>query len=260
MIYMPKKCKVLSVRKLKEDVIFIRVKSKLNPKPGQFLQIYVPNVGECPISNASYSKEHIDFLIRNVGNVTSKLYEIREGDFMFIRGPYGKGYPLHYMENNNIISIGGGCGIAPLKALMEYIKNNRKKFKEIFLFLGFRTSNDILFREDIESWIKDYNVILSVDKTDREWKYSTGLIPNLLEKSGLNNNEKMVLMCGPPLMIKFSIESLKKMGFNDDQIFISMERHMKCGVKKCGHCMIKGRYVCEDGPVFRYDELKDEEA
>lgn len=232
----------------------------MNPKPGQFLQIYIPNFGECPISNASYNKEHIDFMIRIVGNVTSKIEEIKKNNYLFVRGPYGRGYPIQYMKNNNIVVIGGGCGLAPLRALMQYVEINRKNFKDLFLFLGFRTPSDVLFKEDIEYWMKKYNVRLSVDKADSGWKYDVGLIPNIMEKSGLDNREKMIMMCGPPLMIKFSIETLRKLGFNDDQIFISMERHMKCGVKKCGHCMVKGKYVCEDGPVFRYDRLNDDEG
>ncbi|MBU2633683.1 MAG: FAD/NAD(P)-binding protein [Nanoarchaeota archaeon] len=258
MIYTPKKVKIEFVREIGDNVFLIRIKSKIDPKPGQFLQVYIPNIGECPISNASYNKEYVDLLINNVGDVTNKLCGLKKGDFLFIRGHYGKGYPLKCMQGKNLVIIGGGCGSAPLRSVIEYVDKHRLDFKQIYVFLGFRDSENILFKDDIIKWEKKYNVEVTVDKGDKNWKGDVGLITKLLEKSKLNSHDKIVMMCGPPVMIKFVIDVLKKFSFKEDQMYVSLERHMKCGVKKCGHCMIRGKYVCEDGPVFRYDEVNDE--
>ena len=258
MIYKPKRVKVKNVKKLVEGLKLIRVKSKLNPKPGQFLQVYIPNIGECPISSASYNKNYIDFLINNVGNVTNKLYNIKKNNYIFIRGPYGKGYPLARIKGKDLVIIAGGCGIAPLRALMEYSNKHRLDFKQLYIFLGFRNPSLILFKNEINKWSKKYNVEITVDKRDKNWKGNVGLITSILEKSKLNSHDKIVMMCGPPIMIKFVVEKLKKSGFKDEQLYVNLERHMKCGIRKCGHCMIRGKYVCEDGPVFRYDEVKED--
>src|SRR3989344_5750982 len=161
------------------------------------------------------------------------------------------------LKGNSVVIIGGGCGSAPLRSAVRYIEKNRNEFKDIYLFFGYRDVSEILFAEDNKRWEGIFNFNITLDKGDEKWKGSVGFVTELVEKKDINNTDKVVFICGPPIMIKFVIRVLKKKGFNDDQIFISYERHMKCGVGKCGHCMIHGRYTCKDGAVFRYDEVKD---
>ncbi len=257
MIYTPKKHKILEKKKVTEDTYFFRVKSDVYHLPGHFVEISVLGVGEAPISIASYKENSMDFLIRDVGNVTRAICKLKEGDNFFIRGPYGRGYPMRCFEGNEIILIGGGTGTAPLRGVIQYIQKNREKYRDIDIFLGFRDPKNILFKNDLKEWKSKFNLCLTVDKGDSKWKGKCGLITKILEKSKINNKNKIVLICGPPIMIKFTLEVLKKLGFNDDQIYLSLERHMKCGMGKCGRCMIHGKYTCVDGPVFRYDQIKD---
>ena len=174
---------------------------------------------------------------------------------MLIRGPYGRGYPMKDMKNKNLIIIGGGTGVAPLRGVIEYVKEHRRTFKNVHIFLGFRDPEDILFKEDIKEWGKLFEVHLTVDKAPSDYKGNIGLITKLIEEVQPLSRNSLAITCGPPIMIKFVIKLLKVLKFKNSQIYISHERHMKCGIQKCGHCMIKGQYVCKDGPVFRYDKI-----
>ena len=185
--------------------------------------------------------------------------KIKKGDNLFVRGPYGKGYPTHYFKGNNIIIIGGGCGIAPLKGVIEYIEKNISEFKDIYLFFGFRLPDELLFREQLSRWQNKFKLQVSFDKIPNKTclEGRAGFITQLIEESNLNNQNKIVIICGPPVMMSKTIQILQNRGFNNDQIFISMERLMNCGIGKCGHCMIHGKYTCLDGPVFRYDQIEE---
>ena len=146
--------------------------------------------------------------------------------------------------------------MAPVRGVIEYIESNREEFGDIFLFMGFRSPGDMLFKKDLKRWQNKFNQKITVDKPDKSWKGDVGVVTKMLEESGIKNNKKIVITCGPPVMIKFVIKTLEKMGFNHDQIYVSLERMMKCGIQKCGHCMIGGKYVCRDGPVFNYENAK----
>jgi len=259
-IYIPNMCKILKIFNETETIKTFRVDCKLNHDPGQFVEISVFNFGEVPISISSFSKKYIELSIRRVGRVTNAIHRLKEGDMVGIRGPYGKGYPISEMKNSNINIIGGGCGVAPLRSVILYLKKFRKEYKEVNIFLGFRSPDDILFKKEIEDWMNNnkfkFNVYLTVDKVTDEWKYEKGVITKLLEEKEIDNENSYALMCGPPIMIKYCIETLKNKNFKDEQIYISLERRMKCGIGKCGHCMINDKYVCLDGPVFNYSEGK----
>lgn len=245
----------------KDDCLFRlepsgKKKIKLDYKPGQFYQVSVPGVGECPLSVCSYSDNFIEFNIRGLGDVTNKLIKLEKGDKIWLRGPYGTCYPMEQLKGNNIAIIGGGTGVAPLRGVLKYIEKHRAEYERVHLFFGFRNPDEIIFKDDIKAWDRIFDLNLTVDKAPKNYKGRVGLVTKIVEESGLNNKKKIVMVCGPPIMIKFTILTLKKMGFHHDQIFVSFERRMKCGVGMCGHCMISGLYVCKDGPVFRYDKVK----
>ena len=258
--YLPKPYKVIDFHRETTDNFTLTVDMKIKHEPGQFVQVSVPGMGESPISICSDSQDFIKLNIREVGNVTNAISKLKKGSTIFVRGPYGKGYPMEHLKGNDIIIIGGGCGVAPLKCVIDYIENNRNNYRNIHLFFGYKSEDDIIFKKDVEKWQKAYNVHMTLNKKAHGhlcYNAKEGFVTDALKSSPLNNENKVALICGPPVMIKFVIATLKEKGFNDDQIFISAERLMYCALGICCHCMIHGKYTCTDGPVFRYDEIKD---
>lgn len=257
--YVPTATKILEFYRESPDTFTITLDIKLTHDPGQFVQVSVPGIGESPISICSYTGENLKLNIREVGNVTKHIAKLKKGDVIFIRGPYGHGYPMQQLKDNSIIIIGGGCGVAPLKGIIEYIEHHREEYKDVFLFFGFRSPDDVLFRREEKEWTKKYNMTVSVDQVPKGTCYEgpIGFVTKMVEDAKFDNHNKVVFICGPPRMMDIVIAILKKKGFNDDQIFISAERMMYCGKGVCCHCMIRDKYACEDGPVFRFDELKD---
>jgi anaerobic sulfite reductase subunit B len=253
--YLPKKVKIISIKKETKDIKTFRVKYSCNHEPGEFVELSVPGIGECPISICSWSNKYLDLCIRNVGSVTSAIFNLKKNDYIWLRGIYGTGYPMKELNGKDIFVIGGGTGAAPLRGVVEYIKDNKKDFGNAEIILGFRDSENVLFKEDIKKWSKYFEVKVTVDKNDKKWKGNVGIITKLLEKLGPDKNS-VAITCGPPIMIKFVIQKLKQRGFADNQIYVSFERLMHCGLGKCGHCTIEKHYVCRDGPVFRYDNIK----
>lgn len=232
-------------------------KEKLSYQPGQFYQLNVPGLGEAPISVCSYADDYIEFNIRALGDVTDELIKLNVGDNLWVRGPYGTHYPMIDLHGKSLIIIGGGTGVAPLRGVIKYVEKYRAEFDRVHLLFGFKSPEEMLFKKDMELWNRIFDLRTTVDKAGADYKGKIGLITKLVDESGLDSKNKAVIICGPPVMIKFTIQSLEKMGFSHEQIYISHERRMKCGVGMCGHCMISGVYVCKDGPVFRYDQIKN---
>ncbi|MBL7055314.1 FAD/NAD(P)-binding protein [Candidatus Woesearchaeota archaeon] len=256
--YLPKPYKVLSFTRESSDSFTIKVDMRINHEPGQFVQVSVPGIGECPISICSDSNKYIELNIREVGNVTNALSKLKKGSVVFVRGPYGNGYPMRSLRGNNILIIGGGCGVAPLRGIIEFVANNREDYEDVNLFLGYRSPADMIFKKETKKWKKDYQVDVSVDKVPHGQSchdMRVGFITDALKEMHLDKNNRVVFICGPPIMMRYVIEILKNKGFNDKQIFISAERLMYCALGVCCHCMIKGKFTCIDGPVFRYDEV-----
>jgi anaerobic sulfite reductase subunit B len=258
-IFQHKLYTITEVQKQNHDNILFSIDCDINPYPGQFVQVNVPGLGEAPISTASFNGKELQLNIRVVGNVTYAMTKLKKGDKISLRGPYGQGFPMHHFEGNNIILIGGGCGVAPLKGVIDYLDANREKYHDIIMFFGYRSPKDILFKHHMDGWQEKFIYNMTVDENPEKIEVGcpTGFVTSALEKYEMNNENKIVLMCGPEIMMKKTVEILKKKGFNDDQIFLSYERHMKCCTGRCGHCMIKGTYVCKDGPVFRWDFAKE---
>jgi len=258
--YVPLPYKVIEYYRETPDNFTITIDMAVDHDPGQFVQVSIPGIGEAPISICSDSNKFIKLNIREVGNVTEHLGKLKKGDTILIRGPYGKGYPMKDLVGNNLLVIGGGCGVAPLKGLIDYIEHYREEYKQVQLFLGYRSPNDIIFKRELEEWKNMYHLQVTVDQNhSSEFCYNAkeGFITNALKEASIDHANKIAFICGPPVMINAVVDLLKQKGFHDDQIFMSAERLMYCAFGVCCHCMIRGKFTCVDGPVFRYDEVKD---
>jgi len=228
------------------------------PMPGQLGMLSIPDVGEGMFSITSQGQEHLEISIKRVGVLTDALHEAEPGQPVGIRGPYGNGFPIDKFKGRDILFIGGGIGLAPVRSLIGYCMENREDFGKIEILYGARSPEDLVFQEDLfQNWpkAKDTTVYVTVDKGNDEWKGNVGFVPAYLEQ--INPSPKITLLCGPPIMIKFVLQSLAKMGFQEDDIVTTLEMRMKCGIGKCGRCNIGSKFVCLDGPVFTLTEMKD---
>ena len=226
---------------------------------GQCAMLSVFGRGEAMISISSspLEKDYLQFSIMKMGRVTTALHEMEVGDIIGIRGPYGNGFPIEDWKGKNLIFIGGGIGLAPIWSVLQTAVGRKKDFGDLMLIYGARTSDDLVFREEMEDLRKKITVHLSVDVEESGWKEFVGFVPqNVLEKKP-SPKDAITVTCGPPIMIKFVIKALKDLGFKDEQIYTTVENKMKCGIGKCGRCNIGPHYVCKDGPVYSWAELKD---
>ncbi|MBN2725553.1 MAG: FAD/NAD(P)-binding protein [Deltaproteobacteria bacterium] len=233
-------------------------------EPGQFVEASLYGFGEIPIGYASSPTrtKTFDLIIRAVGRVSNALHKLEKGDTMLLRGPLGKGFPLDKLRGHNILVVAGGIGLCPTRSLIQYIIDRRQEFKSFNLFYGARSPDDQLFLDDLASWRKaeDVNYHETVDRGSDNWKGNVGVITTLFQKTEIPNDTR-VIICGPPIMYKFVLMEIDKIGIPHENVYVDLERRMKCGVGKCGHCQINDKYVCTDGPVFQYSQIeKLEEA
>jgi len=236
--------------------------------PGQFAELSVAGKGECPIGIASSPTEtgYLLFTVNKAGVVTKHLHNMTEGEVLGVRGPLGNCYPLERMEGKNIVIIGGGFAFTTLRATLVYLlaPENRKRFGEISVVYGARNEGMLLYKNELEAWEArdDIRMHITVDAAkDPTWKYNVGFVPAITEKKITSAAESVAIICGPPIMIKFTQPVLKKIGFPSEAIIMSLENRMKCGIGMCGRCNVGTEYVCKDGPVFtlaRLDELPRE--
>jgi sulfhydrogenase subunit gamma (sulfur reductase) len=268
--YKPMKAKIVKITKLTEYEKFFRIelegKAELGHMPGQFVQVSLFGYGEAPISICSSPTEKgfFDLTVRRMssGIFTPALHRLETGDVLGIRGPFGNSFPLDKMHGNNILIIAGGLGIVPLRSLIHYILDKRKDFGEVQILLGCKTPKDMLYGDEVVEWRRraDIQFNCTVDKADPEWKGNIGLITNLIPGVTLKPKQTYAVVVGPPIMYKFVIVELLKKNIPGHQIVVSLERKMKCGLGKCGHCQIRNVYVCQTGPVFTYEQLKQMEG
>jgi len=254
--YLPKKVKILKIIQETSDIKTFIVESVLpEHTPGQFVELTVYGVGEAPISMSSVYPDMI-LTVKKIGSVTNALFELKEGDYVGIRGPYGKGWPMAESEKKNVILICGGVGLPPLRGIVH--SRLKEKSGSTILCYGARTPEDMVYRSELEEWTKNgISVNTTVDTCPMGWKGSVGVVTCIMDRAIRKDENAVCMMCGPPVMMKFSAKMLLDKGFRKDQIFVSLERMMKCGVGKCGHCMAGGKCVCKEGPVFRLDELDE---
>jgi sulfhydrogenase subunit gamma (sulfur reductase) len=224
--------------------------------PGQFVMIEVPGYGEVPITvcSSTSNKGFIEVCVRKVGTVTNVLHRAGRGAKVGIRGPFGTHFPLERMKGNSILLIAGGLGLAPLRAPIFYVTENRSEFKDVHILYGTKSPDQELFDYQYESWrrIDGVDIRIIVEKPDEKWKGPVGLITQLLDDVTVDPNETYAIVCGPPVMFKFVCQRLNQMGIPMDRMYVSLERRMHCGMGKCCRCNVGSTYTCTDGPVFDY--------
>ena len=257
--------KIMEVRMMTDEERYYKIMLKggklLDHEPGQFVMVAIPGVGEAPFSVSSSPSQvgYFELVIRKVGMFTSAMHKLEEGDVVGIRGPLGNGFPIHILEGNDLIFVAGGLGIIPLRSIINYVVDNRRDFGKVSILLGCRSPNNMLFKEELYVWNKrmDVNFNCTVDKADPDWKGNVGLITSLIPGVNLDSNKTYAVVVGPPIMYKFVLNELLKKNIPESQIYVSFERHMKCGIGHCGHCQIGGVYCCKNGPVFLYSKIKN---
>ncbi|UCE59719.1 MAG: FAD/NAD(P)-binding protein [Phycisphaerales bacterium] len=264
-LYEPEPAEVVSVEKLTdlENVYALQLASghPLGHLPGQFVQLALLGIGECPISICSSPTRPNTFelCVRRVGEVTEHIHRLREGDTIGVRGPLGNGFDVHELHGKDILIVAGGLGLAPVRSLIQYILDERARFGQFHLLYGARSPGELLFRNDLTLWRErdDVNFHMTVDRPDEQWRGRSGVVTTLFsEVPRLEPGETQVVIVGPPVMFKFVVLEVLARRIHQRNIFCSLERRMKCGVGKCGHCQANNVYVCLEGPVFRYGELK----
>lgn len=228
--------------------------------PGQFVEVSVFGTGEIPIGLASSPtrRKTIELSIKRMGSVTSEIHKLTLGDTLGVRGPYGNGWPVEKLRGKNVLVIGGGIGLSPLRSLIDYILDNRSEFGTLKILYGARTQGDLVYKPLLQEWSThpDTQVLCTVDIGTQGWTGNVGVVTSLFHNIDIDVENTIVITCGPPIMIKFVTINLEQMGFSDTDIITSMEKMMKCGIGKCGHCNLGSKYVCIDGPVFTHKELK----
>ncbi|MBN1383852.1 MAG: FAD/NAD(P)-binding protein [Elusimicrobia bacterium] len=263
-IYKAIKAEVIKVTDESSNIKTVTLKpaAKFSFATGQFIELSLDGVGEAPFtpSSSPYETEYIDVTIMRVGYVTEKIHQLKKGDTVGIRGPYGKGYPLEQMFDKEILILGGGVGMAPLRSFLLTLIKQIDKFKKVILCYGAKTPEDIIYKTEFTDWkkVKKVDILKSVDKcTSGTWKEDIGVVTCLLDKAKFDLKNSVSVVCGPPIMMKFGTKKLLEIGFKPENIYLSMEKNMSCGLGKCGHCQLGPYFVCKDGPVFTYEQIKN---
>jgi len=261
-IYKPIKSKLIDV--IEESPLiktFVLVpEEEFSFKTGQFIELCVDGIGEAPFtpSSSPLVKDKLEVTVMKTGYVTEYMHKLSAGVYMGIRGPYGRGYPVENFFGKEVLILGGGCGLAPIRSLLFALEHVSDKLEKVILCYGSKTPSDCIYKPLFFrlNKINKFEAYRTVDKPDGEWNESVGVVTSLLNKVKMNIEKSVAIVCGPPVMMKFGTIRLIEMGYKDQQIYLSMEKNMSCGLGKCGHCMLGEYFVCKDGPVFTYDELK----
>jgi len=236
--------------------LIFRPEEKIGFAAGQFMLVTIPGMGECAFTPSSDPAvpETIEFTIMKAGSVTAAIHALKEGEAVGLRGPYGKPYPIKDFHGKEVYVVGGGVGLAPLRALLFALNHEIASLKKVEVRFGARSVKDISYRAAIEEWKKreKTNIVISLDAPDPQWSGNVGLVTTILKDGDVEPKNAVAVVCGPPIMYKFVMENLVKLGIPKHQILMTLERRMKCGVGKCGHCAIEYLYTCIDGPVFTY--------
>jgi len=265
-LYIPRAAVIEDVRELTHDTRLYGLKFKSGDggqrehsyRPGQFVQVSVLGVGEAPISICSSptQKNRLELCIRKAGQVTSAIAELKAGDELGIRGPYGNNFGVEGLTGRDMVFIAGGIGLAPLRSCIRYVIDKLPEYGELTVLYGARTMQDIVFADELERWsrIEGVTVTTTIDKAQEGWSGNVGVVTTLIKRIKDKRGQK-VFVCGPPIMIHFTVKEVLDAGWSAEDVITTLERHMKCGVGKCGHCYIGDKYVCTDGPVFSYAEI-----
>ncbi len=266
--YLPMTAKVIEVIAETPNIKTFRVilegedaMEKFHFEPGQVGQLSVFGVGESTfvINSPPTRKEYLQFSVMKTGENTAALHKVCAGDVLGVRAPLGNFFPYESMKGKDIVFVGGGIGMAPLRTLLLFMLDNRKDYGKISLLYGARSPQDMAFSYELPEWLgrDDLDCVLTIDREAEGWEHKVGLIPNVLIEMNPSPKNSVAIVCGPPIMIKFTLQALEKLQFAPNQIVTTLERRMKCGIGVCGRCNIGEKYVCVDGPVFTLEELKE---
>lgn len=263
-LYLPITSEITGIENLSADEKLFRIHMldsyELKHKPGQFVQLSLFGYGEAPISIASSPTRGpiFELIVRKAGKLTKELHEYKVGNKIGIRGPFGNAFDTNIIKNKDIIIVAGGIGIAPLRSLIQYIVDHRSDYKTTTILYGSRSPEAVILKKEFIEWQQaSINLQLIVDTTNNTpWEHNTGLITNLIKPLTIDNSNTYVFVVGPPVMYKPIISELEGKKISHENIYVSLERYMKCGVGKCGHCTIGDNYCCIEGPVFTYNDLK----
>jgi NAD(P)H-flavin reductase len=259
-----KKGKILGIQQMTENEKLFEIAleggQRLDHEPGQFVMVSVFGAGEIPISVSSSptNDRSFEICVRAAGKVTNALHKLESGDVIGIRGPFGKGFPIRMFKGYDLLIIACGLGLAPLRSLIRYVFDNRKDFGKVHILYGCRSPGNMLFPDEIKKWRKRKDVFFEyiVDQATPDWTGKVGLVTTLIPGVRIVPERTFVALVGPPAVYRPAIKELLDRNVPERQILISLERHMKCGVGKCGHCQIQNLYCCQDGPVFNYEAIK----
>ncbi len=267
-IYEPIRCIVDNVIEESPAIktVVLRTEKPFSFQAGQFISLTVPGVGEAPFtpSSSPFVGGKIDVTVMKTGLVTGAIHMLKKGDIVGIRGPYGKPYPLDRFAGKEILLVGGGVGLAPLRSLFLALLHTINSYKKIIFCCGAKTPADFIYKDQIlKEWLKycerfPLSFRITVDRKDENWKFMEGLVTTTLDNLDINISNSVAIVCGPPVMMRFTTLKLLDIGYADRDIYLSMERKMYCGVGHCRHCLIGPFFVCKDGPVFTYDLIKNE--
>lgn len=264
-LYLPIMSEICEVKEESSAEKFFKIRlphgKSLGHNAGQFVEVSIFGKGEAPISICSSPTRgpEFDLTVRNVGSLTSQLHKYKVGDMVGIRGPFGRGFNVQELKGKNALIIGGGIGIVPLRGLIHYIIDNREDYKDVTILYGSKSPSEIIFRDELKEWENaNINLKLTVDTAEPgSWSGNVGLITTLIPPLEIDTENTFVYIVGPPIMYKFVIQELNKKKVPHNKIIVSLERYMKCGVGKCGHCTIGNYYCCTDGPIFTYEEIEN---
>ena len=256
--YIPQLSTILEVIKHTDMEYTFRMEFEGDVKPGQFFELSLPKYGEAPISVSGIGDGTVDFTIRKVGKVTDEIFENYVGDQLFIRGPYGNGFDIENYRGKELVVIAGGTGLSPTKGVVDYFAHHTDEAASTKLIVGFKNPDAILFRKDFEFWKENIDVTLTVDGAPEGYDGPVGMVTKYIPDLTFTDIDNASFICvGPPIMIKFVVQEILKLGVKEEQIWVSNERKMCCGLGKCGHCKVGKTYICLDGPVFNYTEGKN---
>jgi len=235
---------------------------KIKFETGQFVELTLPGEGEAPFtpSSSPADSEKMEITIMKAGHVTALLHQCKKGQKVGIRGPFGNGYPIDDFAGREVYIVGGGVGLAPIRSLFLTLVDRIKDFKSVVCRFGAKTPDDFIYKSDLFGpWqkIRGVNMKLTVDKANGKWRDNVGVVTTILTPQDVDVRNSVAVVCGPPIMMKFATLKLLEFGFKPADIYLSMEKNMSCGIGKCGHCMIGKYYVCKDGPVFTYEQIKN---
>jgi NAD(P)H-flavin reductase len=255
---------IKEVKRLSAMETFYRVElpggEDLGHMPGQFVELSIFGVGEAPfsVSSSPTLKGSFELGVRRAGMLTDVLLRQQPGTKIGIRGPFGNGIDIEKFKGKDVLIVAGGIGLVPMRSMINYVLDNRDQFGKLIICYGSKSENDLLFTDELAKWDKDPSVDyhVTVDQGSESWQGKTGVITTLIPGLDLDLPNTVCCICGPPVMYRFVLLSLKSKGLSDENIYMSLERRMKCGVGKCGHCQINHSYVCQDGPVYHYPDIR----